>query len=115
MRLKQDKDLEIELFLRGIETYLTSMQWPMLDIGKKKWESRRHFKLDSGSWDEEDKVTAQENAELEAPFSESEIREAIFSSYSEGAPGPDGLPFYFIRNFGNALRGIFVIWLKNFR
>jgi hypothetical protein len=80
-----------------------------------KWESRRHFKLDSGSWDEEDKVTAQENAELEAPFSESEIREAIFSSYSEGAPGPDGLPFYFIRNFGNALRGIFVIWLKNFR
>jgi hypothetical protein len=33
--------------------------------------------------------------DLERPFSEDEIRVVVFSSYSEGFPGPDGLPFLF--------------------
>jgi hypothetical protein len=36
---------------------------------------------------------------LEAPFSEEEIKKAIFDSYSNGAPGPDGLPFFFNQHF----------------
>ena len=44
---------------------------------------------------EEEKVTVEENALLEADFSEAEVKEAVFGSYAEGAPGPDGLPFLF--------------------
>jgi hypothetical protein len=50
-------------------------------------------------WEEEDLVKQEENDYLDVPFSESEIRDAVFSSYSEGAPGPDGLPFLFYQKF----------------
>jgi hypothetical protein len=36
---------------------------------------------------------------LTAPFTESEIKEAVFSCYAEGAPGPDGLSFLFYQKF----------------
>ena len=36
---------------------------------------------------------------LEAPFSEEEVKKAIFGSYSDGAPGPDGLPFLILPTF----------------
>lgn len=44
-------------------------------------------------------VTVEENESLVGPFLESEIKEAIFSSYAEGAPGPNGLPFLFYQKF----------------
>jgi hypothetical protein len=50
-------------------------------------------------WDEVDKVYARDSDELEAPFSELEIRNAMFSCYPEGSPGPDGLPFLFYQKF----------------
>jgi hypothetical protein len=52
-------------------------------------------KLGLSFWDEKDKVSAEENSALLAPFSEEEIKNAVFSCYPEGAPGPDGLPFLF--------------------
>lgn len=33
--------------------------------------------------------------EMEDPFTEQEIKEAVFCSYANGAPGPDGLPMHF--------------------
>jgi len=45
-------------------------------------------KLDDDFWDEEDKITVSENELSEAPFSEEEIRSAVFESYSDGASGP---------------------------
>jgi hypothetical protein len=60
-----------------------------------KEESRRHFSLDGGFWDPESMIGELDKIELERPFSEEEIREAVFSSYSEGSPWPDGLPFLF--------------------
>lgn len=50
-------------------------------------------------WEEEDKVSRNENDLLIASFTESEIREAIFSCYAEGAPGPDGISFLFYQKF----------------
>jgi hypothetical protein len=46
-------------------------------------------------WDPEDLVTPAENDLLEHPFSEEEIKKAVFESYASGAPGPDGLSFLF--------------------
>lgn len=56
--------------------------------------------LGENFWSESDKVTNEENEMLTASFTEEEIKEAIFICYPEGAPGPDGLPFFFTRNFG---------------
>lgn len=62
------------------------------------------MKLDEAFWEEEEKVSASENESLEAPFTEEEIRIAVFDSYAKGASGPDGFsfPFYiFIRDIIN--------------
>ena len=55
-------------------------------------------------WEEEDKVSRNENELLIAPFSELEIKNAIFSCYAEGAPGPDGLSFLFYQKFWNLIK-----------
>jgi hypothetical protein len=49
-------------------------------------------------------VTYEGNAMLIASFSEEEIKEAVFSSYAEGALGLMGFLFFAIRNFGILLR-----------
>lgn len=73
----------------------------MLDIGsdfyKKLFqkEERSGFKLNPNFFSEEEKVTSEENELLEAPFSKEEIKLVVFYSYSNGAPGPDGIPFFF--------------------
>ena len=46
-------------------------------------------------WDEEDMVTLEENLIFQFPFSEEEIKEAVFGSYADGAPGPDGFSFMY--------------------
>ena len=46
-------------------------------------------------WAEEEKVTLEENLMLQCPFSEEEIKEAVFGSYADGAPGPDGFSFMY--------------------
>jgi len=51
--------------------------------------------LGENFWEEENKISNDENEVLEAPFSEEEIRVAVFESYVEGAPGPDGFSFLF--------------------
>ena len=40
---------------------------------------------------------------MEAPFSE-EVKEAVFGSYAEGAPGPDGFSFPFYQKFWNIIK-----------
>jgi hypothetical protein len=55
-------------------------------------------------WDPEDKLSIEEVLNLESPFSEEEINEAIFSSYPEGTPGPDGLPFLFYQKFWEVVK-----------
>jgi hypothetical protein len=41
---------------------------------------------------------------LEAPFSEEEIRGALFGSYADGALGPDGIPFSFYQKFWDLVK-----------
>ena len=63
------------------------------------YEPRPNIHLDDQFWSEEELMTEAENASLEKPFSEEEIKEAIMSSYASGAPGPDGLSFLFYQHF----------------
>ena len=55
--------------------------------------------MNQNFFSEGEKVTPEENNTLEAPFSEEEVKQAVFDSYSDGAPGPDGIPFFFYQNF----------------
>jgi hypothetical protein len=63
-------------------------------------EDRGAFSFCSNFWDHGDSLTRGECEELEAPFTEEEIKVAIFSCYPEGALGPDEIPFFFIKNSG---------------
>ena len=61
-------------------------------------------RFDDSFWEDKDKVTSSENEMLEAPFSESEIKEAVFDSYADGAPGPDGFSFLFYQHFWDLIK-----------
>ena len=61
-----------------------------------KKEDRNDFRMNPNFFSEGEKVTPEENEALEAAFSEEEVKKAVFDSYSDGAPGPDGIPFFFL-------------------
>ena len=46
----------------------------------------------------------EQNASLEDNFTEAEVKAAIFGSYAEGAPGPDGLSFLFYQKFWDLIK-----------
>jgi hypothetical protein len=77
-------------------------------------EQESGVKLDEELWSREDRVTLQENDLLEAPFSEDEIKKAIFESYADGAPGPDGFSFMFYHHFWDLIKGDFMRVVKDF-
>jgi hypothetical protein len=57
------------------------------------------FSLNDGFFFEEEKLSNAQNDILTAPFTEEEVKKAVFDSYSDGAPGPDGLSFIFYQRF----------------
>jgi len=54
------------------------------------------------------------NEFLEAPFSEEEIRAAVFESYAEGAPDPDGFSFLFYQTFWDIIKFDFMRLVRDF-
>jgi hypothetical protein len=79
-----------------------------------KWESREPFCLNKNFWDPEDLVLLDEKDEMEAPFSEDEIRDVVYSCYAEGAPGPDGLSFLFYHKFWDIVKGDIMNMFRDF-
>lgn len=67
-----------------------------------------------GFWAEEEKVSLEENDCLEAPFTEEEVRDAIFGSYAEGAPDPDGFSFLFYQTFWDTIKSNFMNLVRMF-
>jgi hypothetical protein len=52
------------------------------------------FRIAGDFFSPEECVSAEQNRGLEAPFTEEEVKKAIFDSYSDEPPGPDGLPSF---------------------
>jgi hypothetical protein len=46
-------------------------------------------------------------------FSEKEVKDAIFGSYAEGAPGPDGFSFLFYQHFWELIRVDFMAMVRD--
>ena len=51
---------------------------------------------------------------MEQPFSEEEIKMAVFSSYSDGAPGPDGLSFMFYQRCWGIVKADILALFRDF-
>lgn len=77
-------------------------------------EPEANVKLGPSFWDDQDKVSAEDNNALVAPLTEDEIKNVVFSCYPEGAPGPDGLPFLFYQKFWNLVKNDLVDLFKDF-
>ena len=63
-----------------------------------------NFTLDETRIDDIPHVTADENDILTAPFSEEEVRAAVFQMEHNKAPGPDGFPTEFYQNFWDIIK-----------
>lgn len=72
------------------------------DLFKK--EDREGFSLNQDFFSSEEKISEDRNEALQAPFTEKEVKETIFGSYSEGAPGPDGLSFLYLQEFWETIK-----------
>lgn len=77
-------------------------------------EPSQGVSLGADFWADSDMVREDENSGLEAPFSEEEIKEAIFSCYPEGAPSSDGLPFLFYQKFWHLVGKDIVALFRDF-
>lgn len=78
------------------------------------FEPGPNISLDALFWDNQDLVTSEENGLLEQPFSEEEIKNAVFGSYAAGAPGPDGFPFLFYQKFWYLVKDDFMALVRDF-
>jgi hypothetical protein len=72
------------------------------------FEEKLDINLANDFWNVEDLVSVEQNCLLDAIFSENEIRDAVFGSYAEGAPGPDGFSFLFYQQFWELIKDDFL-------
>uniref|UniRef100_A0A453BVE3 Reverse transcriptase domain-containing protein n=1 Tax=Aegilops tauschii subsp. strangulata TaxID=200361 RepID=A0A453BVE3_AEGTS len=78
------------------------------------YEPKPDLHLGNGFWSEAEMTSEEVRRDLERPFSEDEIKEAIMSSYASGAPGPDGLSFLFYQNFWDLIKNDFMWMVRDF-
>ncbi|KAK6779633.1 hypothetical protein RDI58_021817 [Solanum bulbocastanum] len=66
----------------------------------------------------EGKITADQTASLNRPFTIDEVKEAFFSMHSNKAPGPDGMNFSFYPSFwaviGKDVVNAIIIFVNNY-
>jgi hypothetical protein len=67
-------------------------------------EPKENLGLDDDFWKEDEKVTKEENAMLEAEFIEEEIKRAINGSYAKGPQALMDFPLCSIKGFGRLLK-----------
>ena len=63
-----------------------------------------NFSMDESRTDDIPQVSDAENSLLTAPFSEEEVRKAVFLMEHNKAPGPDGFPAEFYQNFWEVIK-----------
>ncbi|WVZ64778.1 hypothetical protein U9M48_014252 [Paspalum notatum var. saurae] len=68
-------------------------------------EERCSIRLQSGFWDDDHKLNEQDNFHLNKLFTIEEIKEAVWKMETDIAPGPDGIPATFYREFWDVIKG----------
>jgi hypothetical protein len=67
-------------------------------------EDKLSVHLSDTFWNPNESVSGAQDNYLEAAFTHEEIKNAVFGSYAEGAPGPDGFPFLFYQKFWDLIK-----------
>jgi hypothetical protein len=62
----------------------------------------------------DEKVSTEENESLEAPFSEAEVKQVVFSSYLDGVSGPDGITFMVYQKFWDLVKKDLLVMFDDF-
>lgn len=98
--------------VNGISGLLINNEWTD-DVHRVKSSIHDHFKRQF-SWDRLDRPTLKrcvfksiddlDNKSLIAPFSEAEVRNAVWDCGSNKSPGPDGFTFGFIKEMWSTLK-----------
>lgn len=70
--------------------------------------------IDSSLWDELEKVSDDDNIMLASPFSESEIKEALFQIEKHKAAGPDKIPIEFYQTCWHIVKGDIIQLFNDF-
>ena len=65
------------------------------------YQDKIDITLEDDFWGDDSKVTSAHYDILNTPFIEQEIKEAVFGSYAEGAPGHMGFLSCFTKNTGS--------------
>jgi uncharacterized protein YfkK (UPF0435 family) len=65
------------------------------------FDEKLDISLADDFWHESEKVTDAHNRMTDADFTEQEVKDVVFGTYAEGAPGLDGFPFLFYQYFWN--------------
>ena len=63
-----------------------------------------NIRIDNSIWDELEKVSDKDNSNLTKPFSETEIKEALFQMEKNKAAGPDKIPVEFYQSCWNIVK-----------
>jgi hypothetical protein len=50
-------------------------------------------------WQSDQEVSEEQNLMLDANFTKQEVKDAVFGSYTQGAPRPDGFFLYLLSTF----------------
>jgi hypothetical protein len=82
------------------------------DLFKK--ETCSGYSLKDDFFSPKEKITEDQNKNLEAPFSEEEVKDVVFRSYSNGAPGPDGFTFLFYQHFWDLVKNDIMAMFRDF-
>ena len=69
-----------------------------------KFEPRQGFKLNEYFFSADERVKEADNIKLEAPFTEAAIKKVVFDSFSDGTPGPYGIPSFFYQHFWDLIK-----------
>jgi hypothetical protein len=69
-----------------------------------RWEAKPDIHLSDDFFSHSEKINPTENESLEKRFIENDMREAVFGSYADRAPGPDGIPFVFYQKFWDIIK-----------
>jgi hypothetical protein len=69
-----------------------------------KIETRPDIRLQDTFFSDKEKVSLEENIMLGSAFTKEEVKIAVFGSYADGAPGPDGLYFMFYQKFWDVIK-----------
>ena len=62
------------------------------------------LQIDLSIWGEEEKLDDEDNEVLCRPFSEEEVKNALFSMNNNRAPGPDNIPAEFYQHFWDIMK-----------